>query len=305
MEASLEHGGRARPTHLVDAVLAERRRLRDESAVVHARRLCLVEDGVPERLPVGGHKGTTALGDTGRATRAAARAEALLGLSSEDEHVQAGRRRRRRRIEARARVASREAAGRLRRGRRGGRACGGGGAVFEREADEVVEVGLEIIERREDEKKALLGGALGGGPLPRDDELLLALAQVRAHREVAALVARVPEQDGGLGDGLAKELLRVTEHGEHLGLRQRELGEQILDESDLLLLRRGSRLRGKLAQGGQHELLVLLDDVVLAVGGDLLGLALHAQVLGRHERRELLEHVEDGRIHVRVHAEQV
>ena len=56
---------------------------------------------------------------------------------------------------------------------------------------------------------------------------------------------------------------------------------------------------------GHHELLVLLDDAVLARGGDLLGLALHAEVLGREHVRELLEAVEDGGVHQRVHAEEV
>ena len=56
---------------------------------------------------------------------------------------------------------------------------------------------------------------------------------------------------------------------------------------------------------GQHQLLVLLGDVVAAVCDDLLGLALHAQVLGGGEIGEAAQQLEDARVHVGEVAQEV
>ena len=230
--------GRVQQVHrdALHAVGAERRLLLREHA---AARTCppsaLVQDGVAERLahdrldravPREAHRPADLAGVIALAEHEDVEDDVALLPLELGERVRA--RRRARALHRRRLWLCGDASSGVRRGLLGLRGQG--------ERAEVVEVALEVLEGGEDEEEALLGRAALVGVRPRDDRLLLALAQVGAHREAAHPAARVPEQHRRLGDRLAQQLLRVAEHGEHLGLREGELGDLLLDEGDLLLL---------------------------------------------------------------------
>mmetsp|Transcript_27949 Transcript_27949/g.82424 ORF Transcript_27949/g.82424 Transcript_27949/m.82424 type:complete len:688 (-) Transcript_27949:997-3060(-) len=178
-----------------------------------------------------------------------------------------------------------------------------GALLLEGELAEVVKVVLEVLHRLEGEQDAEARLARRGRVLPRHGRLLLALAQVRLEGDVGHAALPVPEHHRGADDGALERLVRGGDHREQLGLAQLELSGEPVDRVEL-----GLRLHAvarHLLEDGQHELLVLLGDVVAAVGDDLLRLALHAGVLRGGELREAAEQLEDLGVHVREVAEEV
>mmetsp|Transcript_5307 Transcript_5307/g.17675 ORF Transcript_5307/g.17675 Transcript_5307/m.17675 type:complete len:1245 (-) Transcript_5307:1871-5605(-) len=153
------------------------------------------------------------------------------------------------------------------------------GALFlERQPAQVVKVGLEVVVRLEGEQDAKARLARVRRVLPRHGRLLLALAQVRLEGDVGHAALLVPEHHARADDGALERLVRGGDHREQLGLAQLELRRHARDDRQLALV--AQLAGGHPLELRQHQLLVGLGDVVPAVGDDLLGLALHAQVLG-------------------------
>ena len=168
-----------------------------------------------------------------------------------------------------------------------GTPCRDAGALLEREHAQVVEVGLEVFERREDEEEAVLGLARLRRVLPRDDELLLALAQVGAHRAAAHAKREYQSSTAALATALRSSFSESPSIASTLVSASVSSASFFSTSRHLGLL--GHRGRRELLERRHHEVLVLLDDVRLRVRGDLLGLARHTQVLGREQVREVAQ----------------
>mmetsp|Transcript_29806 Transcript_29806/g.65172 ORF Transcript_29806/g.65172 Transcript_29806/m.65172 type:complete len:478 (+) Transcript_29806:663-2096(+) len=204
---------------------------------------------------------------------------------------------------------------RRRRGISGGGGGGGGvgvvvgGAFGECELAQVVKVGLEVVHGSEDEHHAESGLRARRvhrlrEVLPRHRRLLLALAQVRLHRQVLHRArSTVPREHCRLDDGAAEGLVRVREHREQLGLAAVQLLRDGGHQGELLA--HAERRVCERPQIRHHFLLGVLGDVVVEARRDLLGLAVHARMLDGLETRELLQEREDRRIHVRKRAQKV